>query len=162
MDGSIVFARWRQCPFSCGHIGEYNWTCSSFGPPESITQTANRSVQPLLHSSPQKVPIINNGRPFPSKLPLIVGGIWTTSNSWFLGPVRVHNPNCVTIGTAVFAQVTAECPYTLQWAAPALSKLPLPWGIWTQSNTWFLGPPESSIQTASRSVKPFLEGSLVW
>jgi len=29
-----------------------------------------------------------------------------------------HNPNAITIGAAVFAQVTAECPYTLQWAAP--------------------------------------------
>jgi len=28
------------------------------------------------------------------------------------------------------------------------SKLPFPWGIWTPSNTWFLGPPESSTQTA--------------
>jgi len=43
--------------------GEYDWTCASFGPPESTTQTANQSVQPLLHSSQQKVPILNNGRP---------------------------------------------------------------------------------------------------
>jgi len=33
-------------------------------------------------------------------------------------------------GSAIFAQLTAECPFTLQWAAPS-SKLPLPWGFWT-------------------------------
>jgi len=33
--------------------GEYDWTFASLGPPESTTQTANRSVQPFLHSSLQ-------------------------------------------------------------------------------------------------------------
>ena len=32
------------------------------------------SVQPLLHSLWQKVPILNNGRPFLPKLPLLTGG----------------------------------------------------------------------------------------
>jgi len=31
--------------------GEYDWTCASFGPPKSTTQTANWSVQQFLHSS---------------------------------------------------------------------------------------------------------------
>ena len=38
-----------------------------------------------------------------------------------------------------FVQLTAECPYTLQLAAPSPSKLPISVGIWTPSNTWFLG-----------------------
>jgi len=29
---------------------------------------------------------------------------------------RAENPNGITIGSAVIAQVTADCPYTLQWA----------------------------------------------
>jgi len=33
--------------------------------------------------------------------------------------------------------MTAECPYTLQWDAPSP---PFHKGIWTPSNTWFLGP----------------------
>ena len=41
--------------------------------------------------------------------------------------------------------------------------LPLPMGgSGPPSNTWFLGPPKSSTQTAARSVQPFLQGSLVW
>ena len=48
---------------------EYDWTCASSGPPESTTQTADRSVQPFLHSSRQKFPILYNGRPFPPNFP---------------------------------------------------------------------------------------------
>jgi len=33
--------------------------------------------------------------------------------------------------------------------------LPFSWGIWTPSNTWFLGPNHVNTQTASRSVQPF-------
>jgi len=32
--------------------------------------------------------------------------IWTPSNTWFLGPTRVHIPNDITIGSAVFAGLT--------------------------------------------------------
>jgi len=31
------------------------------------------------------------------------GGIWTPSNTWFLGPTRVLNPNDISIDSAVFA-----------------------------------------------------------
>jgi len=58
----------------------------------------------------------------------------------FLGPIRAHNPNRISSGSAVFAPLTAECPNTLQWDAlfPP-QNCPYPWGIWTPSNTWFLG-----------------------
>jgi len=35
--------------------------------------------------------------PYPSKLPLPMG-ILTPSNTWFLGPTRIHNPNGISIG----------------------------------------------------------------
>ena len=54
------------------------------------------------------------------------GGIWTP-DSWFFGPVRAHNLNGISIGSAVFAQVTAECSYALQ-LAPLSPKLPFPRG----------------------------------
>jgi len=59
----------------------------SLGPPESITQTASRSVQPFLHSSRQTVHILYNGRPFPKNCPFP----WrtrSTPNTWFLGPIQ--------------------------------------------------------------------------
>jgi len=145
MDGSIVIARWRQCALPGSHegtlaqSGEYDWACASFGPPESTTQTANRSVQPFLHSLWQKVPILCNGRPFPPKLPLPMG-IWHHPTR-FLGPIRAYNPNGISIGSAIFAQMTAECPDTLQWDAPFASQnCAFPLGIQTPSNTWFPEP----------------------
>ena len=45
-------------------------------------------------------------------------GIWTRYLTHiFLGPKRAQNPYGTLIGSAVFAQMAAECPYTLQWFA---------------------------------------------
>jgi len=85
MDGSVVFARWRQC----GHIGA-TWRMRL--------------------------------------------------NLCFLRLTRVHNPKGVSIGSAVFTQITAECPDTLQWDAPFPSKLLLLMGgSGHPSNKWFPG-----------------------
>ena len=66
---------------------------------------------------------------------------WPPSNTWFLRPIRPHNPKGIPIGSAVFAQMTVECPYTLQWDAHCPPKIcPFRWGILTPSNTWFPGP----------------------
>jgi len=46
------------------------------------------------------------GRRFPRKIDPFHGGIWTPSNTWFPGPTRVHNPNGISIGSAVFARLT--------------------------------------------------------
>jgi len=58
------------------------------------------------------------------------------------GPdVRLHNPNGISIGSAVFAQTTAECTYTLQWDAAFPLKIAASHGgSGPPSNTWFLGP----------------------
>jgi len=46
-----------------------------------------------------------------------------------------------TFGSAVFAQMTTECPYTLQrFACFPLKTAPSHVGIWTSCNTWFIGP----------------------
>jgi len=33
-------------------------------------------------------------------------GIWTPSNTWFLGSTRVHTQNGITIGSAIFGRLT--------------------------------------------------------
>ena len=106
-DGSIVFARWRQCALPCGHIGA-TWRIRlnlSFLRPKYTTQTSNRTVQPFLHSSRQKVLILYNGLPFSPKCPFPWGS-GSPSNSWFHGPVQTHNPNGISLGSAVFAGLT--------------------------------------------------------
>jgi len=54
-----------------------------------------------------------------------VATVCIPSNTCFLGPTRVQIPNGISIGSAVFAQLTAESRYILQRAA---LKLPLPKG----------------------------------
>ena len=56
-----------------------------------------------------------------------------TTNTCFTGPIPVQIPNCVSIGSAVFAQLTAESRYTSQRAA----SFPLNWLIPT---TWSEAP----------------------
>jgi len=58
----------------------------------------------------------------------------------FYGPSEPHNPNGISICSAIFAQMTAECGYSLQWDAPFHIKFAPSHG-WSgpPSNTWFLG-----------------------
>jgi len=135
MDCSIV--RWRQRD---PHV-----THASFSPSESTTQTASRSLQPLLHSSWHSV----IGEALSPKSCSFAQGI---KGIWFLGPTQAYNPNGNSIGLAVFAQLT-----TVSSGMPFPLKLPLhirdldPHLIHA-----FLGPLESITQTTSRSVQPFL------
>jgi len=109
MDGSIVFARWRQRALPRWHIGA-TWRMRL--------------------------------------------------NLCFLQATQVHNQNSKLIGSAAFAQLTARSPYTLQWA-PLPPKLSLPiGGSGPHLIHGSLGPTESSTHMASRSVQPFLQGSL--
>ena len=44
------------------------------------------------------------GRPFPLKTAPTVGGSKPSSNTWFIEPTQVHNPNGITFGSADFCQ----------------------------------------------------------
>ena len=128
---SIVFARWRQCALPWGHLGAtrrirlnlcflgptqvHNLNCKSIG---SAVFAQLMVESPYILAWTPLFPII--------ALPM---GIWTPSNLWFLGPVRTDNTNSITIGSAVFAQMTAKCPYALQWApfSPSPQNCRFPW-----------------------------------
>jgi len=99
-----------------------------------------------------------NGPDTPLMVPLFRWGICIPSNTWLLRSTRLgipNVPNSISIGSAVFAQLTAERPYTLQWAAPSPQNCPFPWGIWISIQCGSLGQPQSIIQMAFRSVQPF-------
>jgi len=138
-------------------------------------------VLPSAHQSPQpkrqidrfshfctahnrKSPYFTMGNHFPKIAPSHCG-IWTLMQ--FMIPWGPSEPQpkwlldrfCLfhTDDRRVSLYFTMGCPF------PSTPKnCPFPWGIWTPSNTWFLGPPESSTQTASQSVQPFSQGSLAW
>jgi len=56
----------------------------------------------------------------------------------FLWPIQAHNPKDISFGSAVLAQMTVECPYTLQRDAPFYSKLPVPWAHPSLQPKWHL------------------------
>jgi len=56
--------------------------------------------------------------------------------------MRAYDPNGTSIGSAVFAQMTAECLYSIVFNGLPVSPLkiaPSHVGIWTSRNTWFMG-----------------------
>ena len=158
-DGNVSLHKGTLAP-----PGEHDWTCASFGPLESTTDMANGSVQSFLHSLRQKVPILYNGRPYPPELPLPMGDLDLPCNKWCFRPMRAHNPNGTSIGSGVFAQMTAEWLYCLQWfACFPLKIVPSYVGIWTSCNTWFIGPTQARNANGNLIVSAvFLQGSLVW
>ena len=99
-----------------------------------ITQTHFHSQQSLSFTQSQLTAILV------LKLVAMATSLSTSGlppNTRLLGPIRAHNPNGISMGSAVFAEMTAECPYTLQSDAPSPQNCPFPWGIWTPSNTRF-------------------------
>ena len=77
--------------------------------------TAHRSPQPKWHvdrfswirTGDRRVSLqFTMGSPFPLNIAPPMGGSGPPSKTWFLGPAPVHNPNCISIGSAVFAGLT--------------------------------------------------------
>jgi len=67
------------------------------------------------------------------------GATWLIRlNLCILRPTRVHNPNGISIGSAVFVLLAPECPYTLQWADTFRQNFRFSWRSGTPS--WFPGP----------------------
>ena len=110
------------------------------GPPESITQMVSQSVQLFLHRSWHSVAMIYNGLPIPPWNYNIPMGDLDRHLTRFLWPIWAHNPNSISIGSAVFAQITLSlyftmgCPFPLKIAPSHVVSGP------SSNNTWFPGP----------------------
>jgi len=98
----------------------------------------------------------------PTKIAPSHWGSASPSNTWSLGPTRVFVQNGMSIGSAIFA----SSPYSV----PLLYNVPLhfPKNFFSllRNRVQHLthgtyGQPESSSQTASRSIQPFLYGSQI-
>ena len=146
----MLFVRWRPCAPHAPNI-------CFLGPPESSTQTSSGSVQPFL-----KVSLVwqTDRQTDHASRSVTIGSIYVRSTamrpnsnkwSWFFGPIRVYNPNDISISSAVFAQHNAPIFYPFPPQSCFFA--------WDDLNprlthaSW--GPPESINQTASRSVQPF-------
>jgi len=102
------------------------------------------------------------GCPFSSlKLPIPMGRSGPPCNTWFFGPSQVLKQNDILIGSAVFAQLTAECAILYNGPPLSLQNCPFHRGMNFHLIHGSLGLSKSSTQTASRSVQPFLQGSIL-
>ena len=134
---------------------KYDWTYASFGHPSPQPKRQVSRSSRLYTAHGRKSLYFAMGDPFPKNCPFL----WEGS-----GPHLIHDSfsqiestvNRISIGSAVFAQVTAECPYTLQWAPLSTRIAPSHGGSGTHLTRDSLGPYEPTNQTASLSVQPFL------
>jgi len=84
------------------------------------------------------------------------------SNTWFLGPIRPHCPNGISIGSAIFAEMTV-CVRILHNGTPLPQKIaPFHRGIWTPSKTRFPGLTRVLNANSISIGSAVLQGSLVW
>jgi len=95
-DSSVVFARLRQCAPHLIH---------AFLAHPSPHPKHFDGLSPSAQLTTKSHIVYNRPSFLPSKLPLRTG-IWTPSNTKFLGPTQVHKPNDMSIGSAVFAGLT--------------------------------------------------------
>ena len=82
------------------------------------------------------------------------------SNTCFYGPTQVHISNEISIGSAIFAQLTAEQPYL--YNGPTLFPFKIALHMGDQDPHLTHGPLsslESTTNMASRSVQQFLQQS---
>ena len=84
-----------KLPLSHGDL-DLHLIRGSLVPADSASQMASQSVQPFLHRSRQTVIILYSRPTLPPKQ-------LDPSNTWFLDPTRAHNPNGISIGSAVFS-----------------------------------------------------------
>jgi len=137
-------------------LGEYHWTCGSFSPPESTTQTENRLVQPFLHSSR-----------------LVSSGILAPPGEYYWNFAHLSYPaNTIELvlplahlspqpkrqidwfGRFCTAHSRKSVYFTMGDSFPKIA--PSHGGSGAHLTRDSLGPSEPTTQTASRSVQPFL------
>ena len=129
------------------------------GPPESTIQSASQSVQSLFAQLTADFLYSTVAATFAHQNCGLVDldRIYTL----FLGPIRVHSPNAISMVSAVFAHA-AHDRESLNFTVgrPFLLKVGLsPGGSGLRlRQTWIRDPPEYTTQTASGSVQLFLQG----
>jgi len=142
MDGSVVFARWRQCaprPNTC------------FCGPTRVQIPNGISIGSAFCTAHGRVSLYFIYLFIYFTLCHLSLSLTISPSHGDLNPYLIHGSvgppesSPQTASRSVHRFCTAHhrvslCPYILQWAAPSPQNCPFPWGIWIPSNTWFLGP----------------------
>jgi len=80
----------------------------------------------------------------------------------FLGTIQAHNPNGISIGSAIFCTDNHGVPIFYNGPPLPPQNCPFQWVMWTLSNTWFLGPTRVLKSNGISIGSAVLQGSLVW
>jgi len=116
-----------------------------------------------LHSARQNVPILYNGWPFPPKLPLPMGDMDPHVRHDSLDPSEPTDQTDLYRFSRLSTDDRRMSLYFTMGRPFSPKNLRLSMGGSERHLIHGpLGPPKSSTQTASRSIQPFLQGSLVW
>jgi len=109
-------------------------TICAFCWPTTETPSIINCLVAVVHTKP----VIAN---FITKLVAMATSIITCGRhvTQFLGPIQAHNPNGISLGSAVCTQTSTECSCTLHMDAAHL-KIASSHGVWTSYNTWVIGP----------------------
>jgi len=149
MDSSIIFARWCQWASHEGTLAsphKYDWTCASFSPPESASQTANQSFQPFFAQLTTVSPYTLQWAPLsPKTLPS--HGDLDPHLTRFLGPSEPF-----------LHRRPQRVPILHNRMPPSPSNRPFPWGdLYPHvihgslgQPTWVLNPKKSSQRCVNR------------
>jgi len=130
-DSSVTFARWYQCALPCGHIGTtwQIWLKLCFLWPTQVHNPNGKLISSAISAQlTAESPYTLQWAPLSPKIAPFHGVSGPPTNTWFLEPIHDHNPNSISIGSIVFAQCSADCPYTLQWDAAPPQNCCFPWG----------------------------------
>jgi len=114
------------------------------GIPQSSTRSTSQFVQPFFaHLTTECPEVLQWAASFPLIIAPSHGGFRPRliHGTWFLGPIWAYHPNGISVTSDVFAHLTAECFFAVQWAAPSPLKIaPSQGGSGPPSNSWFLEP----------------------
>jgi len=170
--GQII---WQKGRITATAHGRYSGICqvapvcttpnTCFLGPIRVNNSHSISIGSAIFCTPRgRVSLyLTMSRPFPFKIAPSHGGSEPPPNTWFLGLMLSPQANSISNGSAASAQLTAECPYTLQWAAHPRQNCSYPcWDLDPHLVHGSFGPAQSWTQIASRSVQPFPQDSLLW
>jgi len=165
-DGSIVFARWRQCALASWHIGTtwrigLNWC---FLQPTRVHNPNGKSIGSAVSAKLTAESIyfiIGDPSHKIAELPVLMG-IWTHLIHHSLGQ---SEPTIQTASRSVqlFSHRWPQSVPILYNGTPLPPQnCPFPCGIWTPSNSWFPGPTRVLNPNGKSIDSAVLQGSLVW
>jgi len=153
MDDSIVFGRWRQCAHHLIHF---------LGPTQVHILNGVLIDSAVFAQLTSDCPTLYNREPLPPQNCSFAWGNLDPDLMWFTGPTPLSITNGISIGSAIFAQLTAESLYFTMGHCFRFKIAPSHGGSGPHLIHGSLGPHEYIPQRESQLIQLFLQESQSW